>query len=167
MTRNDSKNDKRPIQNMEALKILMNTDPSHVAEISKTKINRDLCILGNAKQEIHDGFSWKMTKGQESKFYSIDENNNITPRKNGGQWYMVIRCKTINSHSNITCKTINSHSKDLHRLIVICEKHLKVASEIALVQYRFNEEPHVVEVQRHGNSKLNTQNHSGCCTEWK
>jgi len=145
------KDKSKPIENMEALKFIINADPSHALSSLSTEINSDGCFLLNIAStgdEFYDGHNWKLTKGATSKFYSLIQQNGqdkIELGKRGKTWFKVTRFRAVNSSST-----------DLHRLVIVTEDSSKVKGDVAVVQYRYDGEPHKIICKPHGNSITNT-----------
>ena len=143
-------NYKLPVDNMTALKHLIQFDKTKTLEEFPSLITRDKCIIENISRvgfDFKDGNAWTCTSGAQRNFYNTvgeGKNMKINAGKDGASWYQVTRLRYT-----------NSSSKDLHRLVIFMENSDGVKSELALIQYRFDNEPHKIQVRPQGNSKTN------------
>ena len=123
-------------------------DPTEALHQFPPTIERNICLIVNMTSvgtDFTDDNAWRCTSGTPKKYYHIEgtgKETRVVPGKIGGSWYEVSRLRYT-----------HTTSKHLHRLIIFSQSAEGVTSELAIVQYRFDAEPHSVENRPHGHSK--------------
>ena len=113
----------------------MNCNPLSV-KTELPEITGNVCFLLNVSKvgaEFYDGHNWCLTKSATSKFCTVtdgEQKTNITSGKDGPVWYKLTRLRA--THTTF-------HA--LHRLVVVTENSHGIKGKLAVVQYRFDEEP--------------------------
>ena len=115
----------KPIDNVKALNQIMNCNPLSV-KTELPEITGNVCFLLNVSKvggEFYDGQFYTVTDSEQK--------TNITSGKDGPVWYKLTRLR--DTHTTF---------QNLHRLVVVTDNSHGIKGELAVVQYRFDEEPH-------------------------
>ena len=97
------------------------------------------------KDDWQDDHRWNATSGAKEKKYKVSfEDGNViaNPSDSSNNVYKVQRHRFVHDSAS-----------DFHRLVITVKTPEGETYPFALVQYRFDEEPHVVVNKPHGNSK--------------
>lgn len=144
----------KPIDNIKALEYMVNVDPSSTLKEMPTSILSNCCFLLDISQSIdlsdfYDGKSWTMTKGAVHKYYKLTIGNGKT----------CVKAAKQSDEDTIKVTRLrfkNTHSPDVSRLVIVTESSQKVRGDFAIVQYRFQGDPHNIVNKPHGNCRTNT-----------
>ena len=144
----------KAVDNITAIKALLNRSIRQSDILSVLPSGKSVCQnrviyvdLSAIKNDWQDDHRWKCTSAPKPKKYKVKYNNNGDME--------VDPTDAINSYSVKRHRYIHHSAPDFHRLIVTINEPDGNTFPLAPVQYRFDNEPHMVHNNPHGNSKEN------------
>ena len=138
------------IDNISALKKLLapNCNKNALSRLPAGVVTDKVLIVDmlKIKDDWQDDHRWTATSGAKEKKYGVtfDEEKNaiVCPTDQSNDVYRVKRHRFV-----------HDSARDFHRVVVTVSKPDGSTHSFALVQYRFDGEPHAVKNRPHGNSK--------------
>ena len=138
------------IDNVSALKRLLapNCNKNALSRLPAGVVTDKVLIVDmlTIKDDWQDDHRWMATSGPKEKKYKVtfheERNMIVCPTGQSNDVYRV-KCHRF----------VHDSARDFHRVVITVSKPDGSTHPFALVQYRFDGEPHAVENRPHGNSK--------------